>query len=53
MPNIVLCRGNSTGFWSKSRTMMSKLFNNQALLQLTVDRNTVFGIILICLESLS
>ena len=43
MKNIILCGGNGTRLWPVSRTLMPKqfvrLFNNQSLFQLTVERN--------------
>lgn len=43
MTNIILCGGNGTRLWPLSRTLMPKqfvkLFNNQSLFQLTVERN--------------
>ena len=43
MKNIILCGGNGTRLWPVSRTLMPKqfvkLFNDQSLFQLTVERN--------------
>lgn len=43
MTNIILCGGSGTRLWPISRTLMPKqfvkLFNNQSLFQLTVERN--------------
>jgi mannose-1-phosphate guanylyltransferase len=44
MTNIILCGGSGTRLWPISRTLMPKqfvkLFNNQSLFQLTVERNS-------------
>ena len=44
MTNIILCGGSGTRLWPISRTLMPKqfvkLFNDQSLFQLTVERNT-------------
>jgi len=44
MTNIILCGGSGTRLWPISRTLMPKqfvkLFNNNSLFQLTVQRNT-------------
>ncbi len=46
MTNIVLCGGNGTRLWPISRTLMPKqfvkMFENQSLFQLTVERNKKF-----------
>ena len=43
MTNIILCGGSGTRLWPLSRTLMPKqfvkLFNEESLFQLTVDRN--------------
>lgn len=42
--NLILCGGSGTRLWPLSRTLMPKqfvkLFNNQSLFQLTVERNS-------------
>ena len=44
MTNIILCGGSGTRLWPISRTLMPKqfvkLFDNQSLFQLTVERNS-------------
>lgn len=44
MTNIILCGGSGTRLWPISRTLMPKqfvkLFNNESLFQLTVERNS-------------
>ena len=44
MTNIILCGGSGTRLWPISRTLMPKqfvkLFNNQSLFQLTIQRNS-------------
>lgn len=44
MTNLILCGGSGTRLWPLSRTLMPKqfvkLFNNQSLFQLTVERNS-------------
>jgi len=44
MTNIILCGGSGTRLWPISRTLMPKqfvkLFNDQSLFQLTVERNS-------------
>jgi mannose-1-phosphate guanylyltransferase len=46
MTNIVLCGGSGTRLWPISRTLMPKqfvkMFDNQSLFQLTVERNKNF-----------
>ncbi len=46
MTNIVLCGGSGTRLWPISRTLMPKqfvkMFENQSLFQLTVERNKKF-----------
>ena len=46
MTNIILCGGSGTRLWPISRTLMPKqfvkLFDNQSLFQLTVERNSAF-----------
>ena len=43
--NLILCGGSGTRLWPLSRTLMPKqfvkLFDNQSLFQLTVERNSV------------
>lgn len=45
MINLILCGGSGTRLWPISRTLMPKqfvkLFNNQSLFQLTVQRNRI------------
>ncbi|MDD4950735.1 mannose-1-phosphate guanylyltransferase/mannose-6-phosphate isomerase [Sulfuricurvum sp.] len=45
MTNIILCGGSGTRLWPISRTLMPKqfvkLFENQSLFQMTVERNAV------------
>ena len=45
MVNLILCGGSGTRLWPLSRTLMPKqfvkLFNNQSLFQLTVERNSM------------
>jgi mannose-1-phosphate guanylyltransferase len=44
MVNLILCGGSGTRLWPLSRTLLPKqfvkLFNNQSLFQLTVERNS-------------
>jgi len=46
MTNIILCGGSGTRLWPISRTLMPKqfikLFNNNSLFQLTLNRNKSF-----------